>query len=76
MFRSGISLHPSDGDTAEELIKNADIAMYRAKADGKNGYRFFTNELNESVSRRSNLSMALRKGIGRGEFTVHYQPQI
>ncbi|WP_353047429.1 EAL domain-containing protein [Exiguobacterium sp. S3] len=72
----GISLHPSDGDTAEELIKNADIAMYRAKADGKNGYQFFTNELNESVSRRSNLSMALRKGVGRGEFTVHYQPQI
>ncbi|WP_423903108.1 EAL domain-containing protein [Exiguobacterium marinum] len=72
----GISLHPSDGDTADELIKNADIAMYRAKADGKNGYQFFTNELNESVSRRSNLSMALRKGLGRGEFTVHYQPQI
>ncbi|TCI29801.1 bifunctional diguanylate cyclase/phosphodiesterase [Exiguobacterium sp. SL-10] len=72
----GISLHPSDGETAEELIKNADIAMYRAKADGKNGYQFFTDELNESVSRRSNLSIALRKGIGRGEFSVHYQPQI
>lgn len=72
----GISLHPSDGHTADELIKNADIAMYRAKADGKNGYQFFTHELNESVSRRSSLSMALRKGVGRGEFTVHYQPQI
>ncbi|WP_276313793.1 bifunctional diguanylate cyclase/phosphodiesterase [Exiguobacterium algae] len=72
----GISLYPSDGESAEELIKNADIAMYRAKADGKNGYQFFTDELNASVSRRSNLSMALRKGIDRGEFTVHYQPQI
>lgn len=72
----GISLYPDDGETADDLIKNADIAMYRAKADGKNGYQFFTDDLNTVVSRRSNLSMALRKGISRGEFSVFYQPQI
>ncbi len=72
----GISLYPSDGRTADDLLKNADIAMYRAKEDGKNGFQFFTTEMNESVARKSQLAMALRKGIGRGEFTIHYQPQV
>ncbi|WP_246514334.1 EAL domain-containing protein [Exiguobacterium alkaliphilum] len=72
----GISLYPSDGHTADDLLKNADIAMYRAKEDGKNGFQFFTKEMNESVARKSQLAMALRKSIGRGEFTIHYQPQI
>ena len=72
----GISLYPSDGRTADDLLKNADIAMYRAKEDGKNGFQFFTTEMNESVARKSQLAMALRKGIGRGEFAIHYQPQV
>lgn len=72
----GISLYPTDGNNAEDLIKNADIAMYRAKEDGKNGYQFFTSDMNEIVSRKSMLAIALRKGIERGEFSVHYQPQI
>ncbi|MEW8968632.1 EAL domain-containing protein [Exiguobacterium alkaliphilum] len=72
----GISLYPSDGRTADDLLKNADIAMYRAKEDGKNGFQFFTKDMNESVARKSQLAMALRKGIGRGEFSIHYQPQV
>ncbi|WP_445002540.1 EAL domain-containing protein [Exiguobacterium alkaliphilum] len=72
----GISLYPSDGQTADDLLKNADIAMYRAKEDGKNGFQFFTKEMNELVARKSRLAMALRKGISRGEFSVYYQPQV
>ncbi|MCT4783835.1 bifunctional diguanylate cyclase/phosphodiesterase, partial [Exiguobacterium himgiriensis] len=72
----GISIYPSDGRTADDLLKNADIAMYRAKEDGKNGFQFFTEEMNELIARKSRLAMALRKGINRGEFTVHYQPQV
>lgn len=72
----GISLYPSDGRECETLIKNADIAMYQAKAEGKNGYQFFTQRMNEAISRKSVLATGLRKGIERGEFTIHYQPQI
>lgn len=72
----GISLYPSDGRESNALIKNADIAMYQAKEDGKNGFQFFTQSMNESISRKSNLATGLRKGIEHGEFAIHYQPQI
>lgn len=72
----GISLYPSDGEDAETLIKNADIALYRVKEEGKNNFQFFTNDMNEEVARRSKIAIGLRKGLERGEFTIHYQPQI
>lgn len=72
----GISIFPSDGQDAETLIKHADIAMYQMKEDGKNGYQFFTNNMDEEVSRKSKLANGLRKAIEYGEFSIHYQPQI
>ncbi len=72
----GGSLFPSDGQSPEILVKNADIAMYRAKEEGRNNFQFFTSEMNELVSRKSKISMSIRKGLELGEFTVHYQPQI
>ncbi|WP_033541796.1 bifunctional diguanylate cyclase/phosphodiesterase [Planococcus sp. CAU13] len=72
----GISLYPSDGQDAETLIKNADIALYRVKEEGKNSFQFFTNKMDDEVARRSKIAIGLRKGLERGEFTIHYQPQI
>lgn len=72
----GGSLFPSDGQSPEILVKNADIAMYRAKEEGRNNFQFFTSEMNKLVSRKSKIAMSIRKGLELGEFTVHYQPQI
>ena len=72
----GISRFPSDGTDVENLIKNADLALYVAKNQGKNNFQFFTEETNQLVSRKSKLAIDLRKGLERGEFSVHYQPQI
>ncbi|MBF6634134.1 MAG: EAL domain-containing protein, partial [Planococcus sp. (in: Bacteria)] len=72
----GGSLFPSDGQSPEILVKNADIAMYRAKEEGRNNFQFFTSEMNELVSRKSKIATSIRKGLDLGEFTVHYQPQI
>lgn len=72
----GISMFPSDGSDSENLVKNADIAMYQAKEQGKNGFQFFTRDMNETIDRKSKLATGLRKGLEHGEFTIHYQPQI
>ncbi|HSJ39130.1 MAG TPA: EAL domain-containing protein [Planococcus sp. (in: firmicutes)] len=72
----GISLYPFDGQEAETLVKNADIAMYRVKDEGKNNFQFFTNEMNEELARRSKIATGLRKGLDQGEFTINYQPQF
>lgn len=72
----GISLFPTDGRDIESLIKNADTAMYRVKEQGKNNFQFFTPEMNEAVSKKMQLETGLRKGLERGEFKVHYQPQV
>lgn len=72
----GISVYPTDGQDADTLIKHADLALYRVKEQGKNNFQFFTPAMNEEYSRRSKIAIGLRKGLDRGEFTVHYQPQI
>lgn len=72
----GISSYPADGQDAETLIKNADLALYRVKEEGRNNFQFFTNDMNEEMSRRSKIAIGLRKGLERGEFTINYQPQI
>lgn len=72
----GISLYPSDGVDAETLLKNADMALYRAKAEGKNNFQFFTNDMNEDMSRHSKIATGLRKSLENDEFTIHYQPLI
>ena len=73
----GIAHYPDDGTTAEELIKNADIAMYQAKGEGKNTFSHFTSEMNEKIKHRSEIERDLRKGIvDFTQFELWYQPQF
>ncbi len=72
----GIAIYPKDGNTASELLKNADSAMYSAKAKGKNNYQFFSDDLAFTASRKVALENDLRRAITNEEFTLHYQPQI
>ncbi|MBT2571284.1 EAL domain-containing protein [Planococcus sp. ISL-110] len=72
----GASVFPTDGKDHGTLVKNADIAMYRVKEEGKNHFQFFTPEMNDLVCRKSKIAMSIRKGLELGEFTVKYQPQF
>lgn len=72
----GIATYPIDGYSAQVLIKNADIAMYRAKHKGKDNYRFFSDEVNTHTIERIALEAELRRAIERNEFVVHYQPKV
>ncbi len=72
----GISLYPEDGTDPQTLLKNADTAMYRAKAQGKNKYRFYTADMNAKATGRLTLEKALRQAMGREEFMLHYLPKI
>lgn len=72
----GITVYPLDGDTIESLIKNADTAMYSAKAAGRNNFQFFTQTLNVMTQERLSLGNKLTKALERQEFLLHYQPQI
>jgi EAL domain-containing protein (putative c-di-GMP-specific phosphodiesterase class I) len=69
----GISTYPHDGQDEQTLTKNADIAMYQAKADGKNNYRFYSQALNTNTLERLNLEAGLRRALERNEFELHYQ---
>ena len=72
----GISLYPNDGENAETLLRNADTAMYRAKAQGRDIYQLYTASMNARALEQLTLENALRGAMGRGEFVVHYQPVI
>jgi diguanylate cyclase (GGDEF)-like protein/PAS domain S-box-containing protein len=72
----GICMLGEDGDTPEMLFQNADTAMYKAKAGGRNGYRFFTPEMNQEARTRLTLENALRHAIERNELALHYQPRL
>ncbi len=72
----GISVYPADGDNAATLLKNADIAMYAAKASGKAHFQFFQPHLSETLVRRLNVEQALRSAIENDEFILHYQPRV
>ena len=72
----GIALYPDDADSASELLRNADTAMYQAKALGRNNYSYFTESMNLDVSRRLLVEEQIRSALERNEFTVHYQIQL
>jgi len=72
----GITLYPEDGRDADTLIKNADMAMYQAKAAGRNDYRLFTPQMNENVTRRLALEGRLRKAVEHGELAPFLQPKV
>ncbi len=72
----GISLYPDNGGTYDELTKNADVAMYRAKEAGRNTFMFFTRELQEIMVARLTLERELRRAIQREDFELYYQPKV
>jgi len=72
----GIAIYPRDGETADALLRNADIAMYKVKGNGKNGYQFYTPAISSSYQDRIVLENELRQAVNNGEFELHYQPQV
>lgn len=72
----GISLFPDDATNGQELIRNADAAMYQAKAAGRNAYMFYTGDLNQRALEMLSMENDIRRAIERREFVLYYQPQI
>ncbi|MEP7306367.1 MAG: EAL domain-containing protein [Acidobacteriota bacterium] len=72
----GVSVYPDDGQDADTLIKNADTAMYQAKADGQQSYCFFTPSMNARATARQSIEEAMRSALERNDFALHYQPKI
>jgi diguanylate cyclase (GGDEF)-like protein/PAS domain S-box-containing protein len=72
----GISISPTDGTEPDELLKNADMALYGAKADGRGNHRFFELEMDARMKERRDLEMDLRKALVNKEFELHYQPLV
>ncbi|MDR3734560.1 MAG: EAL domain-containing protein [Acidobacteriaceae bacterium] len=72
----GISIYPEDGMDAEALIKNADTAMYQAKENGRQSYKFFRSAMNVRAVQRQSTEEGLRRAVERQEFALHYQPKV
>jgi diguanylate cyclase (GGDEF)-like protein len=72
----GVSTYPRDGEDEQSLMKNADIAMYQAKEDGKNHFQFYSVQMNSNSFERLALESSLRRALDHGEFQLHYQPKI
>ena len=72
----GIALYPGNGQTAEELLMNADAAMYHAKGAGKNGYSFFDVSMNTNARKQLQLLQDLRQALEHNQFSLHYQPKF
>ncbi len=72
----GISIYPRDGDDVQTLVRNADAALYRAKAEGRNDFYYYTEELTASAVERLRIESALRNAVKNQELVLYYQPQI
>lgn len=72
----GIATWPSDGEDPDQLLKNADLALYRAKSDGRGTYRFFEPEMDARMRARRDLELDLREAMAKGEFELDYQPIV
>ncbi|ABM95465.1 EAL domain-containing protein [Methylibium petroleiphilum] len=72
----GIAMYPNDGESMDDLIKNADAAMYRVKERGRAGFRFYQPQMNVDLLARMKLDHSMRLALERGDFRLHYQPQI
>ena len=72
----GIALMPEDGIDSDTLLRNADIAMYRGKREGRETYRFFEQTMDRELRARVTLECELRSAIAKGEIKPHYQPLV
>src|SRR5262249_3738773 len=73
---AGIAIAPNDGANPDQLLKNADMALYLAKSDGRGTHRFFEREMDRRLQARRTLELDLRSAIANAEFELHYQPLI
>ncbi len=72
----GVAVYPDDGRDVETLLRNADTAMYRAKQSGRDNYQAYTPAMSAEILNRVSLEADLRRALERGEFSIHYQPQV
>jgi len=72
----GVSVYPHDGESAEKLLKNADVAMYKAKFEGRNRYKFFDQGMNLETNEHLEIEKNLYKALENNEFVLYYQPQV
>ncbi len=72
----GVTIYPFDDHNAEDLLKNADMAMYKAKREGRGRYQFYIAELNQVIQRRAAIERDLRVALQKDQFCLHYQPQL
>ncbi|MBY0465631.1 MAG: diguanylate cyclase, partial [Burkholderiales bacterium] len=72
----GIALYPQDGQSLDELVRSADTAMYQVKERGKGHHRFYQADMNADLLERVHLDHAIRQGLARQEFVLHYQPRV
>ncbi len=72
----GIASYPDDGTDEQSLLRNADVAMYQVKEEGRNSYRFFTPEMNTRAIERLNMEASLWRALEREEFCLHFQPKV
>jgi diguanylate cyclase (GGDEF)-like protein len=72
----GVAIYPADGDNPDQLLKNADLALYRAKNEGRGVHRFFEADMDRQMQARSRLQLDLRSALAAGQFELHYQPLV